>query len=136
MHGAVSLLQDYLSHSAARLPDKLALVCGTQRHTYSELEEQSNALARTLGASGVQRGDRVIVFGDNSVETIISLWAVLKADAVVSVVNPLTKTEKLRYLITDCRPTALIAHAHLHHVWAEPAQSAHLRAVIASGNMA
>ena len=65
----------------------------------------------------------VVVFADNTVETVISFWAVLKADAVVSIVNPLTKAEKLRYLINDCRPSGFITDAHLHHVWAEPAES-------------
>src|SRR5512139_1342481 len=105
MHGAVPQLQDYLLHSAARLPEKVALVCMRQRVTYRELDQRSNALANTLIERGVQRGDRVIVFGDNTVEAVIAFWAVLKANAVISVVNPLTKTDKLRYLIEDCRPT-------------------------------
>lgn len=135
MHGAIPLLQDYLTHSATRLPDKVALVCGKHRVTYREIDTRSNALAATLARCGVQRGDRVIVFGDNTVETVISFWAVLKADAIVSIVNPLTKSDKLRYLVNDCRPTALITDAHLHHVWAESAESRHLKVVITSGNL-
>ena len=38
MHGAIPLLHDYLSHSAGRLGDKVALVCGGQRLTYAEIE--------------------------------------------------------------------------------------------------
>ena len=108
MHGPVPQLQDYLSHSAERNPDKVALVCKGQRVTYAQLEERANALASVLCMRGVQRADRVIVFADNTVETVVSFWAVLKANAVVSVVNPLTKSDKLLYLINDCRPAALI----------------------------
>src|SRR5262245_417478 len=118
MHGPVPLLHDYLTHCARRLGDKVALVCGGLSYTYRDLEERSNALAHALLALGVNRGDRVIVLADNTVETVLSFWAALKADAVVSIVNPLTKSDKLDYLIKDCRPAALITDAHLHEVWA------------------
>jgi amino acid adenylation domain-containing protein len=110
---AVPLLCDYLIDSARSLPDKVALVCDGQRLTYRELDARSNALANALVRRGVTRGDRVLVFAGNSPETVIAFWAVLKANAVVSIVNPLTKAEKLGYLLEDCGAVALIADAEL-----------------------
>jgi amino acid adenylation domain-containing protein len=133
-HGPVPLLHDYLIQSAHELSEKIALVCMKQRLTYGELDAKSNALAHSLVAAGVQRGDRVVIFADNTVETVISFWAVLKANAVVSIVNPLTKSDKLSYLLQDCRPVALITDAHIHSVFAEPARACkHLRCTIVSG---
>ncbi|HXM82981.1 MAG TPA: AMP-binding protein [Burkholderiales bacterium] len=134
MHGPVPLLHDYILHSARRLSDKVALVCMKQRITYGELNARSNALAHSLVAAGVRRGDRVVVFADNTVETVVSFWAVLKANAVVSIVNPLTKSDKLSYLLGDCRPAALITDQHVYSVFAGPARAcSHLRRVIVSG---
>lgn len=134
MHGAVPLLHDYLAHSAGRLGEKVALVCGTQRVTYGELEARANAIAHHLTAAGVARGDRVMIFADNTVETVVSFWGVLKANAVVSIVNPLTKSDKLDYLLNDCLPAALITDKHLHSVFSEPARNCpSLRRVIVSG---
>jgi amino acid adenylation domain-containing protein len=134
LHGPVPLLHDYLLHSARTLPDKVALVCMKQRVAYAELDARSNALANTLVAAGVQRGDRVVIFADNTVETVVSFWAVLKANAVVSIVNPLTKSDKLSYLLADCRPAALITDQHIYSAFAAPAQACqHLRCVIVSG---
>jgi amino acid adenylation domain-containing protein len=135
LDGATPLLHDYLIGSAQRLPDKTALVCKDQRLTYRELDQRSNALAHGFVAQGVRRGDRVLVFADNTVETAISFWAALKADAVISIVNPLTKSDKLAYLIADCRPSALVTDAHLEKVWRGPSESPHLRTVIVSGMM-
>ncbi len=130
----VPLLQDYLIQSAIELPDKAALVCSKQRITYAELDERSNALANMLVLAGVERGDRVVIFADNTVETVVSFWAVLKASAVVSIINPLTKGDKLAYLLEDCRPAALITDAHFHSVISGPASSCrHLRCIIVSG---
>ena len=135
-HGPVPLLHDYLMQSARELPDKIALVCLQQRLTYAELDARSNALAHSLIAAGVARGDRVVVFADNTVETVISFWAILKANAVVSIVNPLTKSDKLGYFLNDCRPTALITDAHLHFVFADPGRAcSHLRCLIISGDI-
>lgn len=135
-HGPVPLLHDYLLQAARELPDKTALVCMKQRISYGELDARSNALANCLVSAGVMRGDRVVVFADNTVETVVSFWAVLKANAVVSIVNPLTKSDKLSYLLQDCRPSALITDAHIHSVFAEPARDcSHLRCVIVSGNI-
>ena len=133
-HGAVPLLHDYLIQSSRELSEKIALVCMKQRLTYGELEANSNALAHSLIAAGVNCGDRVVIFADNTVETVISFWAVLKANAVVSIVNPLTKSDKLSYLLEDCRPAAIITDAHIHFVFAEPVRAcSHLKCVVVSG---
>lgn len=134
MHGPVPLLHDYLIRSASELGGKVALVCGKHRITYSEIDARSNTLAQHLAAAGIARGDRVVIFADNTVETVVSFWAALKANAVVCIVNPLTKSNKLAYLLGDCLPAALITDSHLHTVFADPARScASLRRVIVSG---
>jgi len=128
-------LHDCLIAAAARLPDKVALVFREQRLTYAYLDARSNALAHALVARGVARGDRVVVFADNSVEAVIAFWGVLKANAVVSIVNVQTKVDKLAYLLNDCRATALIADASLAPVFAEAARACrHLRSLIVFGS--
>ena len=133
MH-TVPLLHDHLEGAARRLPDKVALVCGGARYTYGELDRRANGLAHALVRRGVERGDRVIVFGENSVHTVVAFWGVLKANAVVSVVNPLTKADKLLYLLDDCRARALITEAHLEPAYASAcARARHLGAVLVAG---
>ncbi|GAC1601708.1 MAG: class I adenylate-forming enzyme family protein [Polyangiales bacterium] len=134
MNHAIPLLHDYLIGSAQRLPNNVALVCQKRRHTYAEIDAESNALANALLRQGVERGDRVMVFADNTFETVVAFWAALKANAVVAIVNPLTKADKLAYLLNDCRASALITDAHLAPVFAEAAsKSGHLRTTIVSG---
>ncbi len=133
---ATFLLHDHLIESARETPDVIALVAGDVRLSYRELDARSNALAATLAAKGVGRGDRVVVFGDNTVETVIAFWAVLKANAIVSIVNALTKADKLAYLLNDCRANVLVSDAHLARIFGEAAKkSAHLRAVIVAGKL-
>ena len=134
MKTAIPQLHDYLETSAARLPDKVALVCKERRVTYAELEANANALAHALVRRGVGRGDRVVVFTDNTVEAVIAFWGVLKANAVVSMVNPLTKADKLAYVLNDCRAAALVTDAHLATAVLEAVpRCKNLRSVIVAG---
>lgn len=101
-------VEEFLELSARRFPGKTALVCGDRRPTYLEIEQQCNRMAHALLGEGVQRGDRVAVCLENSVEAVLSIFAILKAGAVFVVVNPTTKADKLAYILSNCRATALI----------------------------
>lgn len=132
---AVPQLHDYLVESARRLPGKVALVCQRERLTYAEIDARSNALANALARRGVERGDRVLVFADNTSQTVIAFWAVLKANAVVSVVNSETRADKLAYLLRDSQAAGLIADARHMHMFVDAAgRSPFLRTVVVSGS--
>ncbi|MCX5747286.1 MAG: AMP-binding protein [Proteobacteria bacterium] len=133
---ATPLLHDYLFVSAARTPKAIALVCGDRRYSYGELAIRARALAATLAGKGVVRGDRVVVFGDNTVETVVAFWGVLAANAIVSIVSPLTKADKLAYLLNDCRAKVLISDGHLARIFGDGAKkSPHLTSVIIAGKL-
>jgi amino acid adenylation domain-containing protein len=136
MTAGTALLQDYLARAASRLPDKIALVCGERRVTYAELELGANAIATTLHKRGVARGDRVVVFAGNTVETFIAFWAVLKAGAVVSIINPLSKLAKLTYCLKDLQAAAVITDAELADTFVPAiAEFPGLQTVIVSGEL-
>lgn len=101
------LVQDFLYYSARRLPGKTALVCGKHRLTYAVLDEKTNRMANAMRAHGVKRGDRVAIYLDNSVEAVIGIFAALKAGSVFVVINRTTKIEKLKYILNNCRATAI-----------------------------
>lgn len=131
---AVPLLHDYLERSAARLPGKVALVYQEQRLTYADLEARANRFASGLVRLGVGRGERVVVFGDNTPETVVAFWGVLKASAIVSIVSPLTKPDKLAHMLKDCGAAVLVSEAHLARTFTEAAAHApDVRHVIVAG---
>lgn len=111
------LLHQFFEQTAANLPDKAALVVDGQRHTYAQLNQRVERLAATLQARGVQRGDRVALFMDNHAEMVVSIFAVLRMGGVFMPINPLTKHDKLAYLLNDSQATALIAQGALASVY-------------------
>jgi len=106
-----NLIQSFLEGSAAARPDKVALVCGSRRFTYAQLDGMANRLANALRDRGVRRGDRVAVYLPNSLETIVAMFAILKADAAFVVVNRTMKSDKLLFILNNCQAAALIGDA-------------------------
>ncbi|MBN1443363.1 MAG: AMP-binding protein [Planctomycetes bacterium] len=130
-------LEELLERSAVRWPEKTALICEGRRFSYSRIERLSNRLAHLLVDLGVKRGDRVAVYLDNSVETVLSIFAILKAGAVFLVINPTTKSDKVAYILNDCRASCLISHLQKRR-FLEPALDVapHLAScVLAGGNV-
>ena len=103
--------------TVARLPNKVALVCDGQRHTYTELATHVKQLSERLTDFGLKRGDRIALFLDNSVELVAGLLAASSIGAVFMPINGLTRQEKLAYLLNDARASALITHAVLQPTW-------------------
>lgn len=111
-------VETHLAESAARFADKTAIVAGSERLTYRELDRRSSALAAGLRASGIAPGDRVLVFLDNCAEAAIAIYAALKAGAVFSPVNASTKAAKLAYVIDNCRARAVVTKTRMAPVLA------------------
>lgn len=111
------LLHEPLIATARRLPDKVALVTGDERLTFADLDARSCALAATLQARGVRRGDRIAVLLPNVAETVISAFASWRLGAVFMPINPQTKTAKLEYLLGDATPACLISSHDLANTW-------------------
>ena len=105
------LVHEFLTRSARRLPEKVALVCGERRLTYRELDGMSNRLAQALADGGVERGDRVALHLHNTVEAVVGIFAVLKDGGVFVPVNASTKPAKLAYILNNCRAKALLIEA-------------------------
>jgi acyl-CoA synthetase (AMP-forming)/AMP-acid ligase II len=106
------LVNHFLEHSAQRLPDKVALICGNERLAYSEIDRRANQMAWFLRQNGVERQDRVAIFLDNSVESVISLFGILKASAIFLMLSPTLKAKKLTYILNNCQAKALITHTN------------------------
>ena len=90
------LLNEFLEKSAEFYPDKVALVYRDKRLTFIEIEDAANSFSTTLIERGFQRHDRAIIYLDNSTESVISLFGILKAGGVFVVVDPQVKIRKLK----------------------------------------
>ncbi len=124
----LTLPQTHLFHnlevSAARYPDKPAIVFYDSPLRYDTLRDEAERLAGYLQHDcGVQRGDRVLLYLQNSPQWVIAYYAILRADAVVVPVNPMNLTDELRHYVQDTGArTAIVPQDLLDQV--QPLQDA------------
>jgi amino acid adenylation domain-containing protein len=128
------LLHDSLAVAAENGAAKTALVVDGQRVSYGELLDSARRFARALQEQGLERGDRVVVFTDNSFPCVVSIFGTLLAGGVFVVVNPQTKADKLAYILTDSEAAFVVTEGTIARVAAQAQDRApSLRAAIRAG---
>ena len=128
------LLGQGLVESARLHPEKIALVIEGESYTYGQLHDASTRLASALRQRGVQCGDRVAIYMDNTWPCVVSIYGVLFAGGIFFVINPQTKKGKLQFLLADSEAKVLITDFHLFKVFSEAvAASSFLQRIICSG---
>jgi fatty-acyl-CoA synthase len=99
-----------LERSAALHPGRAAIDYYGRRLDYGELKRQVDALAGWLQQRcGVARGERVLLYLQNSPQFVIAYYAILRADAVVVPVNPMNLAGELRHYVEDSDARVAIA---------------------------
>lgn len=88
---------ELVKSSAARLPDKPALLFRDRPWTYREVLEQGERVARGLSRLGIRPGDRVLLGLRNRPEYVLGLYAASRLGAIAVPMNASYKTEEARY---------------------------------------
>jgi fatty-acyl-CoA synthase len=102
-----------LDVAAARFPHKPACVFFGRALGYAQLKSQAEALAGWLHSVGVRKGDRVALYMQNCPQFIVSVYGILRADAVVVPVNPMNRADEFSHYITDPQSKAVVCSADL-----------------------
>lgn len=90
-------------------PDRTLAYYYGRRVTYAEAHREVEVLAGYLQQRcGVKKGDRVLLYLQNSPQFVIGYYAILRADAVVVPVNPMNMTEELRHYVEDAEARVAI----------------------------
>ncbi|PTX55142.1 fatty-acyl-CoA synthase [Melghirimyces profundicolus] len=106
---------DNLAVSARRYPHRTAIYYYGQSLSYQRLLEEAQRLAGFLqNELHVSKGDRVLLFMQNSPQFIIAFYAILRANAVVVPLNPMNVRSELAFYIEDCEPKAAIVGQELY----------------------
>jgi amino acid adenylation domain-containing protein/non-ribosomal peptide synthase protein (TIGR01720 family) len=93
---------------ARQTPDTVAVVCGSDKLTYSELNQRANQLARYLQKLGVGPDVPVGLCLERSTDFVICLLAVMKAGGAYLPLDVNTPHERLATMLADTRTPVLI----------------------------
>jgi fatty-acyl-CoA synthase len=101
---------DLADDIAARLPDREGLVFGATRYTFREIAARIDAAARRLIAIGVEHGEHVALWLNNSDDWIFIAFAVQKIGAVLVPINTRFRARDLSYVLAQSDSSFLITH--------------------------
>jgi acyl-CoA synthetase (AMP-forming)/AMP-acid ligase II len=107
MIDAADTIPAVLRATAARDPDRDALVDGHVRLTYRELDRAVIAAAGGLLALGVQPGNRVCVWAQNCWQWCVASLGIVAAGAVLVPINTRFRGGEAAYLIDNSESVAL-----------------------------
>ncbi len=101
---------EMLRRAASRSPESPAIIDPKfgARLSYSDLVQRVDCVASGFARRGVQAGDRVAVVLGNSVEAIVAILALHRANAVPALLNPRLKAQELIELARHSAVTAAV----------------------------
>jgi acyl-CoA synthetase (AMP-forming)/AMP-acid ligase II len=105
-----------LHHAAEKFPDKTAVICpeaGGRETSYRWLDDASSVMAASLAALGVFPGDRVALWLKNSLEYILSFYAILKTGGVVIPVSTHYGEKEVLHQLRETEAVGLITSVSL-----------------------
>ena len=98
----------------ARIPEAVAIRCGTRSMTYRELEEAANRWAHFLVGQGAGPGEVVALLFARCAEAIVAMLAVLKTGAAYLPIDPGLPATRIGFMLADTAPITAITTADLH----------------------
>jgi len=101
---------DLPAEAAAKWGQREGILFRDRRHTFSQVAEQVGVAAKALMAQGVQPGDHVALWLNNSDDWVFLMFAVAKIGAVLVPINTRFRTADLEYVLGQSDSTYLITH--------------------------
>jgi nonribosomal peptide synthetase DhbF len=93
---------------AALRPEATALVAADLELSYADLNARANQLAHLLIGRGIGPEQIVAIALPRSIETIVSILAVLKTGAAYLPIDPRYPTDRIEFLLEDAKPSCVL----------------------------
>ena len=96
---------------AERTPERIAVTHATDSISYAELARRVLQFSNGLGALGLARAERVGIYLDKRIETVVSAFGAAAAGCAFVPLNPLLKPQQIAYILQDCGVRVLVTSA-------------------------
>src|SRR4030095_2928691 len=93
------------------VPDKAAVVSGSESLTFRQLHVEATAVARALASLRVLPGDRVGICMQKTLDQVVAILGVLFANAILVPIHPVLRAEQIGHMVDDCDMKLLITES-------------------------
>jgi amino acid adenylation domain-containing protein len=104
---------DLFEEQVEKNPNHIALVFGEQQLNYQELNQLANQLAYSLITLNVQANTMVGLCVERSLEMVVGLLGILKANGAYVPLDPEYPQERLRFMLEDSQVSVLLTQSHM-----------------------
>src|SRR5438270_2725443 len=111
-------LHQLFEEQVARTPNAVAVMFEKEELSYAQLNARANQLAHYLRELGVKPDSRVAICVERGLEMVVGLLAVLKAGGAYVPLDPAYPADRLRFMLEDSAPVALLTQSHLEKLFA------------------
>ena len=108
---STACLHERFEAQAAMTAGAIAVRCGHEDITYTELNRRANQLARQLRARGAGPDRLVAIDMERSLDLAIAIIATLKAGAAYLPLDPAYPRERVAFMLGDAQPVVVLTHA-------------------------
>ncbi|HEX8013417.1 MAG TPA: AMP-binding protein, partial [Casimicrobiaceae bacterium] len=102
-----TLLHELIEASAERVGPRIALTLADESIDYRSLHQTVLAFAAGLISLGLAKSDRVGIYLDKRIETVVAMFGAAAAGGVFVPLNPLLKPAQVAYILRDCNVRVL-----------------------------
>jgi long-chain acyl-CoA synthetase len=102
-------LYGLLHESSLKYPDRIFVRSGSSVWTYRQVESMAQGISGYLFGIGIQKGDRVVIFCDNSIHYIAAFFGIIRSRAVAVPVNPIKTADSFLYILKKSAPVMILA---------------------------
>ncbi len=99
----------FLDQTAARVPNRVAIIFGGMELTYAELKDLSDRFANALITMGLKKGEKVAIHLPNCPQFAIAYYGAIKAGAVFTPLSPLLAPKEAAHQLNDAGAKILIS---------------------------
>jgi amino acid adenylation domain-containing protein/non-ribosomal peptide synthase protein (TIGR01720 family) len=104
-------LHALFTKQAVKTPNNIAVIFESQHLTYHELDARSTQLARLILANNPT--PLIAIYLERSLETILSILAVLKAGCAYIPIDPSYPEERIKFMLEDSQTSLVLSQRHL-----------------------
>lgn len=100
-----------LRRTAARVPDRIAVVDGERHVRYGELDAQADRIAQAMLAHGLGRGHNMAILSPNSADYPAVYFGAARTGGILAHLSVRYTADDLRYVLDRCDAEAVFVHA-------------------------
>ncbi|MHB8666515.1 MAG: class I adenylate-forming enzyme family protein [Burkholderiales bacterium] len=106
-------IAEHIERVARARPGREAIIFEGKAISYGALDVCASALAASIRANGVRRGERIALYLPNIPAFILAYLAGQKAGAIVVSINSMFKPDEVKYILNDCGAKVVFTTAEL-----------------------